>query len=153
LLDSPAMRRLPLLASAAIACLALAACQKTAEKAVSVASATAGVCGQLEEVGKALEHVNALTPDSTVGDAQAANQHLGDALQSLQQAEGTLAKLKLSAFQTQVNAFKQELAKVSGDKQLSLKQAAADLRAKAGPVIAARQQLSAMVQCNAAAKP
>jgi len=147
------MRRLPLLASAAITCLALTACQKTAEKAETVAKATTAVCGQLEEVGKALEHVNALTPNSTVGDAQAANQHLGEALKGLEQAEGTLAQLRLGAFQTQVNAFKQELTKVSGDKQLSLKQAAADLRAKAAPVIAARQQLSATVQCNTATKP
>jgi|LauGreDrversion4_2_1035121.scaffolds.fasta_scaffold432107_2 hypothetical protein len=147
------MRRLPLLASTALACLALTACQKTVQKAVDMTSATAAVCGRLEEVGKALERVQALKPTSTVGDAQAANAQLGQALQGLEQAEGTLAQLRLGAFQTTLKGFRQELTKVSGEKGMSLEQAAADLQTKAAPVIAARKQLSATVNCDAPASP
>ena len=116
----------------------------------------AKVCQQLAAVGTTLEEVAALTPTSTVGQAQAANQALSKALVGLGQAEQTLEKLRLQAFDKQLKAFNAEVQRVTANKKLTLEEAATVIKAKAGPVIAARQALSSSVQCPepaAAAKP
>jgi len=113
------------------------------------------ICTQLTNVGKALDQVAALTPTSTVGEATAADRALATALSSLESSEKQLAQLRLQNFSTQLKSFKGEVAKVANNKKQTLEQAAVDLRAKALPVIAARRQLSAAVQCAepAAATP
>jgi hypothetical protein len=146
------MRRFPLLA-AALAALALSACQPLAQKAQNEQTAAGDVCSQLGAVAAALEQVNALKPTSTVGEAQSANQALSQAIKGLKGAESSLERARMDAFQARLKAFRKEVAKVSRNKGLTLEQAAVDLRAKAAPVIAARKELSAAVTCREAAKP
>ena len=104
-------------------------------------------------VAQALGQVNNLQPSSTVGEAQTANKALGKAIKGLKGAEATLDKVRLSDFQAKLKAFKKELTKVSRNKKLTLEQAAADLKVKAAPVLAARQALSAAVTCKQPAQP
>jgi hypothetical protein len=79
---------------------------------------------------------------------------LGTALAALETSKQDLEKLRLQAFQKQLKSFKGEVARVTNDKKLTLEQAAADLKTKAQPVITARRQLSAAVNCEVpAAKP
>ena len=146
------MRRVPFLA-AGLAALALAACQPVAQKQPSETVASADVCTELMHVAEALEHINALKPTSTVGEAQTANKHLGKALKGLNGAETELEKARLATFQAKLKAFKKEVAKVSKNKGETLEQAAADLKTKAAPVAAAHQELTAAVNCKAPAKP
>ena len=80
---------------------------------------------------------------------------LASALAGLEKAEQTLEQLRLKNFQTQLQAFKADVAKVASNKGQTLEQAAQQLKTKAEPVIAARRQLSAAVKCEepAAAAP
>ena len=81
---------------------------------------------------------------------------LATALESLEKAEQKLEKLRLQNFQTQLKAFKGEVAQVARNKNQTLEQAALTLKAKSVPVIAARRALSAAVKCEepaAAAAP
>jgi hypothetical protein len=146
------MRRVPFLA-AGLAALALAACQPVAQKQPSETAATGDVCNQLNAVATALEQVNSLKPTSTVGEAQTANKALGQAIKGLKGAEAELEQARLAAYQTQLKAFKKELAKVSKNKDLTLEQAAADLKTKAKPVVAAHQELTASVNCKPPSQP
>ncbi|MFM8967131.1 MAG: hypothetical protein ACKOGI_04105 [Vulcanococcus sp.] len=147
------MRRVPFLA-AGLAALALAACQPVAQKQPSEKVATGDVCTELTHVAEALEQVNGLKPTSTVGEAQSVNKHLGKALKGLKAAEADLEKARLTDFQAKLKAFKKEVAKVSKSKGLTLEQAAADLKTKAAPVVAAHKELTAAVNCTApTAKP
>ena len=145
------MRRVPFLA-AGLAALAVAACQPVAQKQPSEQAATTDVCTELTHVAEALEQVSTLKPTSTVGEAQSVNKHLGKALKGLKAAESELEKARLADFQAKLKAFKKEVAKVSKSKSLTLEQAAADLKAKAAPVVAAHKELSAAVKCEAPAK-
>lgn len=108
------------------------------------------ICDQIAAVGQALDQVSQLQPSSTVGEAKAADQALATALAGLKTSDQTLEKLRLEAFQKQLNAFKGEVSKVTSNKSLTLAQAAADLKAKAQPVIQARRALSASVKCEEA---
>ena len=99
-------------------------------------------------MGSALEQVGALKPTSTVAEAQAAEQALGQSLEALQISENQLEKLRVEAFQEQLRSFKAEVAKVTADKDVTLEQAADELKGKAAPVIAAREALSAAVECK-----
>ena len=146
------MRRVSILA-AGLAALVLAACQPVVNKLPTEQAATGAVCTKLEAVATALEQVNSLKPTSTVGEAQAANKALGQAIKGLKGAEATLDKVRLADFQANLKAFKKELAKVSRNKKLTLEQAAADLKVKAAPVLAARKALSASVTCKEPAQP
>lgn len=98
--------------------------QKKKNKEVTEQQATVDVCDQLVKVGTALEASAALTPTSTVGEAEAAGQQLRTALKGLKQAETTLEEARLEAFQKQAQAFNKELKKVSKEKQLTLEEAA-----------------------------
>lgn len=140
------MRSLPL---AVALCLGLTAagCQG-GDLAQREETTEATICNELVGVRSALEQVGALTPTSTVAEAQAAEQALGQALEALQSSENQLEKLRVEAFQEQLRTFKDEVAKVTADKDLTLEQAADELKGKAGPVIAARQALSTAVECD-----
>ena len=149
------MRR-SLLAASVLIALAAAGCQSQ-NLAKREQKTEAKICEQLNAVGTALEQVAALKPTSTVGEAQAADQALTTALNKLGQAEQTLEKLRLQAFQKQLETFKGEVTRVTANKKLTLEEAAMVIKAKAGPVIAARKALSGAVKCPepaaAAAKP
>jgi len=108
------------------------------------------ICDQIAAVGQALDQVSQLQPSSTVGEAKAADQALATALAGLRTSDQTLEKLRLEAFQKQLNGFKAEVSKVTSNKSLTLAQAAADLKVKAQPVIQARRALSASVKCEEA---
>lgn len=148
-----AMRR-PLLALSCLLALAAAGCQSQ-DLAKKELKTEAKICGQLTAVGQALDQVAALKPTSTVGEATAADRALASALAGLEKAEQTLEQLRLKNFQTQLQAFKADVAKVASNKGQTLEQAAQQLKTKAEPVIAARRQLSAAVKCEepAAAAP
>ena len=145
--------------AAAAACLSLAlvACspleQKKKNKEVTEQQATVDVCDQLVKVGTALEASAALTPTSTVGEAEAAGQQLRTALKGLKQAETTLEEARLEAFQKQAQAFNKELKKVSKEKQLTLEEAAKTLKPQADSVVAAHKELKAAVQCDGKTPP
>jgi hypothetical protein len=138
-----------LLAMAALAALALGGCQQnlTSQKAKTEKL----ICTQLAEVGQALDGVAALKPTSTVGEAKKADQALATALGKLEASEEKLDNLRLKAFKAQLRTFKGEVEKVSRNKGLTLEMAANLLKAKAAPVIAARQALNAEVECEAPA--
>lgn len=142
-----------LLALAALTALALGGCQQnlTTQKAKTEKL----ICTQLAEVGQAMEAVGALKPTSTIGEAKKADQALATALNNLEASQEQLENLRLKAFKTQLRTFRGEVQKVSQNKGLTLEQAANLLKAKAAPVITARQALTAEVDCPepAAAKP
>ena len=152
------MRRSLAIAAACLS-LALVACspveKKKKNKVATEQQATVDVCDQLIKVGAALEVSANLQPTSTVGEATAADRALASALAGLEKAEQTLEQLRLKNFQTQLQAFKADVAKVASNKGQTLEQAAQQLKTKAEPVIAARRQLSAAVKCEepAAAAP
>jgi hypothetical protein len=139
------MRR-PLLALSCLLALAATGCQKQ-NLAHREQKTETQICSQLGAVGQALDQVAALKPTSTVGEASAADQALASALTALNASEQKLEKLRLQNFQNQLKRFKSEVARVASNKNQTLEAAAAQLRAKAAPVIAARRQLSAAVQC------
>ena len=79
--------------------LTLAACQSPAEKAVKdevkVAAGVEAVCAARVDVDAAVAAVAALTPESTVGDAEKAGEKLRSALAKLDGAEGELSKAEV----------------------------------------------------------
>jgi hypothetical protein len=105
------------------------------------------ICTQLAEAGQALESVAALKPTSTVGEAKAADQALASALTKLEASQEKLENLRLKAFKAQLRTFRGEVEKVSRNKGITLEMAANLLKAKAAPLIAARQALTAEVDC------
>lgn len=146
----------PLLAvTAAMVALAVGGCQQnlTEQKAKTEKL----ICVQLAEVGQALERVAALKPTSTVGEARAADQALATAVTKLEASEEKLESLRLKTFKAQLRTFRGEVQRVSQNKGITLEMAANLLKAKAAPVIAARQALTAEVDCGepaaAPAKP
>jgi|GEM_PF-259697 hypothetical protein len=140
-----------LLAVAALTALALGGCQQnlTTQKAKTEKR----ICTELAAVSQALDGVAALKPTSTVGEAKKADQALVTALTALEASQEKLDNLRLKAFKTQLRTFRGEVEKVSRNKKLTLEMAANLLQAKAAPVVAARQALSAEVDCPAAATP
>lgn len=144
-----------LLAATALVALALGGCQPnlTTQKAKTEKR----ICTELAAVSQALEGVAALQPSSTVGEARKADQALATALTALEASQEKLENLRLKAFKAQLRSFRGEVQKVSQNKKLTLEQAANLLKAKAAPVIAARQALTAEVDCpepaTAPAKP
>jgi negative regulator of replication initiation len=148
-----AHRRLPL---AAALCLSLTAagCQR-GDLTQQTKKTEARICTELTTVNQALEQVAALTPTSTVGEAKAAQQKLGQSIAALQTTENQLQKLRVEAFRKVLEGFRGEVAAASANKTQTLEQAANELKPKALAVIAARKALSAAVQCEepAAAAP
>ena len=142
------MRR-TILALGAVLSLALAACQK--QDTAKMEQKTEGeICTQLAAVGVALEKTAALTPQSTVGEAEAANKELGSSLKALSEEEKKLQELRLQDFRKQVKTFKKDVATVANSKKLTLEEAAGQLKGKAQPLLAAHKQLTAEVYCSPA---
>lgn len=136
----------PLLAvTAAVTALAIGGCQQNLN--TQKAKTEKLICVQLAEAGQALERVAALKPTSTVGEAKAADQALATALTKLEASQEKLENLRLKAFKQQLRTFRGEVEQVSRNKGLTLEMAANLLKAKAAPVIAARQSLTAEVDC------
>ena len=148
----PSTRPLLVITAAAVA-LAIGGCQQNLPE--QKAKTEQLICTQLAEVGQAMEAVGALKPTSTIGEAKKADQALATALNNLEASEEQLENLRLKAFKKQLRTFRGEVQKVSQNKRLTLEQAANLLKAKAAPVITARQALTAEVDCpeTAAAKP
>lgn len=141
----------PLLASIVLAALSIGGCQQNLPS--QKAKTEQLICTQLAAVGQALDGVAALKPTSTVGEARKADQALATALTNLEASKEKLENLRLKAFKAQLRTFRGEVAKVSNNKGLTLEMAANLLKAKAAPVIAARQALNAEVECEGTAKP
>lgn len=133
--------------------LALAACQSAEKKAVTdevkVAKGVEAVCSAQADVDAAVIAVNALTPESTVADAEKAGKKLNNALTSLNKAEDQLAKAEVKEYRDQVQRFREAVDEVSKNKDLTLAEAAEQLKGKAAPVVAAREQLAATTVCVA----
>jgi hypothetical protein len=143
--------------------LALVACQSAEKKAdndeVKVVKGVEAVCAAQADVDAAVLKVNELTPDSTVADAQQAGDKLKVALSALSKAEGQLEKAEVKEYRDQVEIFRKAVDEVSKKKDLTLAEAADQLKGKAAPLIAAREQLASTTVCieavddNSDAKP
>ena len=138
--------------SAALALsLALVACQSVQKRAgndeLKVVKGVEAVCAAQADVDAAMEQVNALTPDSTVADAQLAGDKLKGALSALDKAEGQLAKAEVNEYRDQVELFRKAVDEVSKNKDLTLAEAAEQLKGKAAPLLAAREQLASITVC------
>ncbi|KZR86839.1 hypothetical protein MITS9509_00782 [Synechococcus sp. MIT S9509] len=131
--------------------LALVACQSADKKAdkdeVKVVKGVEAVCAAQADVDAAVGQVNGLTPDSTVADAQKAGDKLKDALSALNKAEGQLEKAEVKEYRDQVEIFRKAVDEVSKKKDLTLAAAAEQLKGKAAPLIAAREQLASTTVC------
>lgn len=129
----------------------LAACQSVEKKALKdeakVVSDTLVVCTAAEAVETALNQVDALTPASTVADAEAAGASLKKALKALKKAETDLQTSQLKEYRDQVVIYDKVVAQIRKNKTMTLEEAAQELKAKAAPVIAAQQQLAETTAC------
>jgi hypothetical protein len=134
-----------LVVTAAVAALAIGGCQQNLNE--QKAKTEKLICVQLAEAGQALERVAALKPTSTVGEAKAADQALASAVTKLEASQEKLENLRLKTFKQQLRTFRGEVETVSRNKGLTLEMAANLLKAKAAPLIAARQALTAEVDC------
>ena len=68
---------------------------------------------------------------------------------SLNKAEDQLTKAEVKEYRDQVEIFRQAVDEVSKNKNLTLAEAAEQLKGKAAPVVAAREQLAATTVCVA----
>lgn len=143
-------RVLPL-STCLLLCVAATGCQESRRKAVE--NAEVNVCARLARVGDALEQAAALSPSSSVGEAEAAGKELRQSIKALDASELRLEKLRLADFQAKAKTFRQEVAAVAKDKTMTLEAAASTLKAKAQPVVAAHKALLADVNCPGSSKP
>ncbi|MBE9154007.1 hypothetical protein [Cyanobium sp. LEGE 06113] len=144
--------RSSLFAAACLLALATTACQQQ-DMAARKEKTEAKICAQLTEVSQALSTVAQLTPASTVGEAKEAEGALGTAITNLEASEQKLEELRTKAFQEQLKTFRSEVAQVASSKDTTLEEAAAQLKAKAQPVMAARAELSRAVECEEPGQP
>ncbi len=147
------MSSLRVLSAALALGLALAACQSAEKKAamdeVKVARGVEAVCAAQADVDDAVVAVKALTAESTVAEAEKAGEKLNNALSELNKAEDQLVKAEVKEYRDQVEIFRQAVNDVSKNKNLTLAEAADQLKGKAAPVVAAREQLAATTVCVA----
>ena len=145
------MSTLRVLPAALALSLGLVACQSAAQKAdtdeVKVGQGVEAVCAAQTDVDEAVATVNALTPQSTVADAQQAGDKLKVALSALNKAEGQLEKAEVKEYRDQVEIFRNAVDEVSQNKDLTLAEAAEQLKSKAAPLMAAREQLASTTVC------
>jgi len=131
--------------------LALVACQSADKKAendeVKVVKGVEAVCAAQVDVDAAVDQVNGLTPDSTVADAQQAGDKLKGALSALNKAEDQLEKAEVKEYRDQVEIFRKAVDEVSKNKDLTLAEAADQLKGKAAPLLVAREQLASTTVC------
>ena len=144
--------------SAAIALsLPLVACQSADQRGdldeVKLVKALETVCEAQADVDSAMDLVNDLTPKSSVAAAQKAGDRLKIALSSLNKAEGQLEMAEVRAYRDQVGIFRKAVDAVSSKKDLTPEEAAEQLRTKAAPLLAARQQLGSASVCLDAEVP
>lgn len=144
--------RSSLLAATCLLGLLATACQQK-DMAARKESTEAKICAQLVEVRQALTAVADLTPSSTVGEARSAETGLATAITNLEASEQKLEELRTKAFQDQLKAFRAEVARVASNKETTLEEAAAELKTKAQPVLAARADLSRAVECEETEQP
>ena len=145
------MFSLRLIPAALALSLALVACQSADKKAandeVKVINGVEAVCNAQSDVDAAVDQVNNLTPDSTVADAQQAGDKLKAALSALNKAEGQLEKAEVKEYRDQVDLFRKAVDEVSKKKDLTLAEAAEQLKGKAAPLLEAREQLASTTVC------
>ncbi len=131
--------------------LTLAACESSSQKAINdemkVAQDVALVCFARNQVDQAVAVVNALTPESTVEQAEKAGQSLDKALKILEVAEEKLGQAELNEYLDQVKIFRDAVDEIREKKDLTLAEAADLLKGKIAPVIVAREQLMATTVC------
>lgn len=144
--------RSSLFAAACLLGLVATGCQQQ-DMAARKEKTEAKICAQLTEVSQALSTVAQLTPSSTVGEAKDAEMALGTAITNLEASEQKLEALRTKAFQEQLKTFRSEVAQVARNKDTTLEEAAAELKVKVQPVMAARADLSRAVECEEPAQP
>ena len=131
--------------------LTLASCQSASQKAskdeVKVEQGVELVCSARNDVDQAVEAVYALTPQSTVDQAEQASKTLNKALKKLKRADQKLSKAELREYRDQVKIFRDAVDEVRRNKELTLAEAADQLKGKAEPVVAAKEQLMAITLC------
>ena len=145
------MSSLRVLPAALALSLTLVACQSAEKRADNdegkVVQSVEAVCTAQADVDAAMEQVNGLTPDSTVADAQQAGDKLKGALSALNNAEDQLEKAEVKEYRDQVDLFRKAVDEVSKNKDLTLAEAAEQLKGKAAPLLAAREQLASTTIC------
>jgi hypothetical protein len=133
------------------ASLTLVACQSPQQKAsqdeAKVAEGIEAVCAAQVDVNAAIEAVAALTPESTVADAEKAGMSLRGALLTLNRAENQLGRAEVREYRDQVEIFQKAVKAVRENKSLTLAEASEQLKTKVAPVIEAREQLAATTVC------
>ena len=138
------------MASLALA-MALGSCQSVSQKAandqVKVVQGAELVCSARNDVDQAVSAVNGLTSQSTVGQAEQAISSLEKALKTLDVAEEQLSKAEFREYRDQVKIFRDAVVEVRSNKALTLAAASEQLKGKAEPLIAAREQLMAITVC------
>ncbi len=144
--------RTSLLAAACLLALVTTACQKQ-DMAARKEKTEAKICAQLTEVSQALNTVAQLSPASTVKEAKNAEMALGTAITNLVASEQKLEALRTKAFQEQLKIFRSEVAQLASNKDTTLEEAAAQLKVKVQPLMAARAELSRAVECEEPAQP
>ena len=131
--------------------LTLAACESSSQKAVNdeikVDEDAELVCSARNQVDQAVAVVNVLTPESTIAQAEKAGQSLDKALKTLDVAEEKLGQAEFSEYRDQVKIFRDAVDEIREKKDLTLAEAADQLKSKVAPVIAAREQLMATTLC------
>ncbi len=132
--------------------LVLAACQSAEQKAInnekSVVSDLNIVCEAQANVDTALVSVSELTPQSTIAEAEKAGKSLETALLALDNAEDKLKKAEVREYRDQVEIFQKHVDTIRKNKEMTLEQAANELKSKVAPLIAASEQLSAVITCD-----
>ncbi|MBC1260759.1 hypothetical protein FQK07_05640 [Synechococcus sp. BSF8S] len=78
---------------------------------------------------------------------------LSTAIANLEGSEQKLEQLGTKAFQDQLKAFRSEVSRVASNKNTTLEEAAAELKDKAQPVLAAGDELSRSVECEVPEQP
>jgi len=145
------MKRLGQLSTGIALLVALSACGSAEQQAlndeVKVAEGIEAVCDARLAVDNAIDSVNALTPESTVADARKANKQLNSALASLDGAKEQLAKAEVREYRDQVQLFKKAVNNIGKKDEMTLAEAADQLKSKAIPLIAARDQMTSTTMC------
>ena len=107
--------------------LTLASCESSSQKAtndeIKVAEGAELVCSARNQVDQAVAVVNALTPESTIAQAE------------------------FSEYRHQVKIFRDAVDEIRAQKDLTLAEAADQLKGKVAPVFVAREQLMATTLC------
>lgn len=141
------MRRYLVAVLALLPSIALLGCQQGPDEAKKIEEAEKGVCAQLARIDDAIEKAAALTPNSTVGDLQAARVELRDAMRELFPYEKELETARYKDYDLKGKEVRSELKSIETDPQLTPAQASEKLQSKVAAAAAAHQALTATVDC------